>query len=103
MKTPNVGEYGIAYDVNVNYDLSAAAKVRMDIKRPDGTVIGGDAVVGLVDLVTESMGTFQAKKYCTYTFKDGDLNQVGDYIARVIYTDSTKRLIADPVGFSVNP
>ena len=103
MKTPNVGEYGIAYDVNVNYDLSAATKVQMDITRPDKTKIGGDAVVGLVDLVTQDMGTFPAKKYCTYVFKDGDLNQTGDYTARVVYTDSTKRLICDPVGFSVNP
>lgn len=102
MKNPNVGEYGIAYDVNVNYDLSAATSVQMVITRPDKTQITGAAVVGQVDLVTETMGTFAAKKYCTYTFKDGDLNQPGDYAARVIYTDSTKRLICDPVGFTVN-
>jgi len=103
MKNPNVGEYGIAYDVNVNYDLSAATSVQMDIARPDGSKLAGPAVVGLVDLVTQDMGTFAAKKYCTYTFKDGDLNQPGDYVARVIYTDSTKRLISDPIAFTVNP
>jgi len=100
---PNVGEYGIAYDVNTNYDMSAATSVVMDITRPDGSKIAAPAAVGLVDLATADMGTFAAKKYCTYVFKDGDLNQPGDYRVRVVYTDSTKRLIADPVAFTVNP
>lgn len=100
---PNVGEYGIALDINVNYDISAATSVEMRITRPDGSTISAPATVGLVDLVTAGMGTFTAKKYCTYLFQDGDLNQSGDYQVRVVYTDSTKRLIADPTVFTVNP
>jgi hypothetical protein len=102
MNNPNMGEYGIAYDVNTNYDMSAATSVQMAITRPDGTKITAPATVGMVDLVTPSMGTFAAKKYCTYVFQDGDLDQAGDYSARVIYTDASKRLISDPVGFTVN-
>lgn len=102
-KTINCGEYGIAYDLLLNYDLSPATSLQIVIDRPDGTQITGAPTVGLVDLVTEDQGTFPAKQYCTYVFKDGDLNQVGDYIARVIYTDGTKRLISDPTAFSVSP
>lgn len=100
--TINVGEYGVAYDLNVNYDLSAATTLQLAISRPDGTMITGVPVVGLVPLVTDQ-GTFAAKQYCTYVFKDGDLNQAGDYVARLTYTDATKRLISDPTAFTVSP
>jgi len=100
--TMNVGEFGIAFDLNVNYDLSAASSLQIAIVRPDGTTITGAPVTGQVPLVTDQ-GTFLAKQYCTYVFKDGDLNQVGDYTARLTYNDSTKRLISDPTSFSVSP
>jgi hypothetical protein len=103
MKNINVGEYGIAYDLNVNYDLSAATSLVLSITRPDGTKITGAPIAGLVPLVTEDEGTFAAKQYCTYLFKDGDLTLPGDYLVRLIYTDSTKRLISDPTAFTVNP
>ena len=102
-KTLNVGEYGAAYDLLVNYDLSAAMSLQLVITRPDGTKITGAPAVGLVDLVTEELGTFPAKQYCTYVYKDGDLNQAGDYVARLTYTDATKRLISDPTAFTVSP
>lgn len=101
--TMNAGEYGIAYDLNVNYDLSSATSLLMSFTRPDGTTFSGVPVMGAVDLVTNGLGTFLAHQYCTYTFVNGDLNQAGDYIARLTYTDSTKRLISDPTSFSVSP
>lgn len=99
----NVGEYGIAFNLNVNFDLSAATALQLAITRPDETKITGVPTVGQVQLVTDDMGTFAAKQYCTYLFKDGDLNVPGDYLVRLIYTDSTKRLISDPTSFSVHP
>lgn len=103
MKSPNVGEYGIAFDLNLNYDVSAATSLQMVITRPDGTKITGAPTVGLVDLATPDQGTFPARQYCTYLFAQGDLSQPGTYSARVTYTDSTKRLISPPVAFTVNP
>lgn len=101
--TMNVGEYGLALNLNVNYDISAATALQLAITRPDGTTITGTPTVGLVDLVTDDDGTYPAKKYCTYKFANGDLNQAGDYIARLTYTDATKRLISDPTSFTVSP
>lgn len=103
MKTPNVGEYGIAYDLNLNYDITAATSLQMVITRPDSTKITGVPSVGLVDLATPDQGTFSAKQYCTYLFQNGDLTVPGTYLARVTYTDSTKRLISDPTSFDVYP
>lgn len=101
--TINVGEYGVAYDLNVNYDISAATSLQLVITRPDGTKITGTPTVGQVALVTDGQGTFAAKQYCTYVFQVGDLSQAGDYVARLTYTDSTKRLVSDPTSFTVSP
>jgi hypothetical protein len=101
--TMNVGEYGLVFNLNVNFDISAATSLQLAITRPDGTAIAGVPTVGLVDLVTSDSGTFLAKQYCGYTFQNGDLNQTGDYLARLTYTDATKRLISDPTSFTVSP
>lgn len=97
----NVGEYGLAFNLNVNYDLSAATSLSIAITRPDGTVINGAPTAGAVDLVTP-LGMFLAHQYAVYVFANGDLNQAGNYSARLTYTDATKRLIAPPTGFTVN-
>lgn len=101
--TMNVGEYGLVFNLNVNFDIAAATSLQLVITRPDGTAINGTPTVGAVDLVTTDDGTYSAHKYCKYTFVAGDLNQAGDYLARLTYTDSTKRLISDPTSFSVSP
>lgn len=103
MKSPNVGEYGIAFDLNLNYDVSAATSLQMVITRPDGTTITGTPTVGQTDLVTDDMGTFASHKYCTYLFKTGDLNQVGTYQVRVTYIDASKLLKSPLVAFTVDP
>jgi hypothetical protein len=101
--TMNVGEYGLVLNLNVNFDISAATSLQLAITRPDNTTINAAPTVGLVDLVTTDSGTFLAKQYCSYTFAAGDLNQAGDYLTRVTYTDASKRLISDPTSFTVSP
>jgi hypothetical protein len=101
--TINVGEYGLALNLNVNYDISAATALQLAITRPDGTLVTGVPTVGLVDLVTGDDGTYPAKQYCTYKLVSGDLNQAGTYTTRLTYTDATKRLISDPTSFTVSP
>lgn len=100
--TMNVGEYGLVLNLNVNFDISAATSLQLAITRPDGTAINGTPTVGTVDLTTTDDGTYLAHKYCIYTFVAGDLSQAGDYIARLTYNDSTKRLISDPTSFTVS-
>lgn len=101
--TMNVGEYGLVFNLNVNFDISAATSLQLAITRPDNTTINGVPTVGAVDLLTNDDGTYLAHKYCTYTFVNGDLTQPGDYLARLTYTDGTKRLISDPTSFTVSP
>ena len=101
----NVGEYGISFNLNVNYDMSGFTSLSLDFTRPDGTTISranGVVTVPSSPLVTPD-GTFAANQYCTYAFQSGDINQEGTYSARLTYNDATKRLISDPVTFTINP
>lgn len=99
----NKNEYGIAFNLNVNFNLSAAISLSMEIIRPDNTIITGVPTVGAAPLVTE-FGTFLAQQYATYVFVSGDINQSGTYSARLTYNASgPTRLISDVVTFTVNP
>lgn len=99
----NVGEYGIAFNLGLNYDISAATSLSLAITRPDGSVTNGVPTAGAVDLVTP-LGTFLAHQYAVYVFAPGDLTVPGQYSARLTYTDANpKRLISPPVAFTVNP
>ena len=102
----NVGEYGLALNVNVNYTLTGFTTLTLDITRPLGTAIsrtGADVTAPAVPLVTGTdMGTFAANQYAKYTIKAGDLTEAGEYTVRLTYTDATKRLISDATSFTVN-
>lgn len=103
----NVGEYGIAYNLNVNYNISAFTSLSLVITRPSGTIItrvNGDVTVPGVPLVTGTdMGTFAANQYSRYLFQAGDLSEAGTYTARLTYNDASKRLISDAATFTVSP
>lgn len=101
----NVGEYGIAHNVNVGYDISGKTSLILSYARQDGTTftVNDPAVtVGTVPITTTS-GPFAANQYCVYVFKNGDLTVPGTYTVRLTYNDATKHLISDPVTFTVNP
>jgi hypothetical protein len=101
----NVGEYGIALNLNVNYDISAFTTLELDITRPDSTTItraNGPVTVGAVPLVTtDGGGTFAANQYASYLIQAGDLTAAGVYRVRLIYTDASKRLVSDVTSFEV--
>lgn len=101
----NVGEYGITFNFNQNFTISGFTGLSLAITRPDGTVltkVSPAVSVGSSPLVTPADGTYASGQYSTYTFVDGDLSLPGDYKARLTYTDASKRLIGEPVVFTVN-
>lgn len=102
----NVGEYGISFNFNVNFNIASFTSLSLDIVRPDGSTISranGPVTVGTVALVTTDSGTFAANQYAVYTFAAGDLTQAGTYTARLTYVDaSPKRLTSDVISFVVS-
>lgn len=101
----NVGEYGVALTIGVSYTITNFTALGVRIIRPDLTVIDratSFVTVGATPLVTE-FGTFAAGQYGVYLIQPGDLTMPGTYIARLTYTDASKRLVSDPAGFVVSP
>lgn len=101
----NVGEYGIAHNVNVGYDISGKTSLILNYTRQDGTTFnatGSDVTVGTAPISTTS-GPFAANQYCVYVFKAGDMTVPGTYTVRLTYNDATKHLVSDAVTFTVNP
>ena len=101
----NAGEYGIAHNLSVGYDMSGKTSLALNYVRPDKTtftVTDPNVTLGASPLIT-SAGTFAANQYVTYTFRAGDIPVPGAYTARLIYNDATKRLISDQVTFTINP
>lgn len=101
----NVGEYGIAFNLNVNYNISGFTALSLVIISPGGTITTrtqADVTVPATPLVTTDMGTFAANQYARYVFKIGDLAEAGEYTVRLTYTDASKRLISDSTSFTVN-
>lgn len=102
----NTGEYGISFNLNVNFNISGFTTLSLAFTKPDGTAMtktSPSVSVPAVPLVTTDLGTFAANQYCTYAFQVGDLSIDGTYSVRLTYTDATKRLVSDVATFTVNP
>lgn len=101
----NVNEYGVQFVFSTAFDMSSFTSISIDFVRPDGTtltVTNPSVTVPAFDLST-TLGTFLANKYASYVFQNGDVNQVGLWSARVVYTDATpQHLISDVGTFTVN-
>lgn len=100
----NAGEYGIVFNFGCGFDLSAKTGLTLTITRPDGTVLTiatGRLTISASPLVTP-LGTFAANTYAICTFANGDINQAGDYSARLTYDASGPvHLISDAAVFTV--
>lgn len=100
----NVGEYGIVYNLNVNFDISGFTSLSLTFTKPDlttFTVTNPLVSVGTVSIFT-SQGIFSPNQYATYKFALGDISLPGTYSARLTYVDASKRLISDANNFVVN-
>lgn len=101
----NVNEYGIAFHLNVNFDISGFTALSLVFTKPSGAILtktNGDVTVPASPLVTSDQGTFAANEYVKYTFVLGDISEAGTYSVRLTYTDASKRLISDVTTFTVS-
>lgn len=97
----NKNEYGIDFNLNVNFDLSANTSLSLEITKPNGATITVVPTVGTVLLATNQ---FAANQYSVYRFVQGDIDQAGTYSARLTYNAAgPTRLISDVATFTVNP
>ncbi len=102
--TVNEGEYGVACVFYTAYDMSAFTSLQIKFTKPDGEILLATATCPAVLIVT-ALGTFPANQYAQYYFVDGDLDQLGTWFARVIYTNTNAspdlHLISNSSSFKV--
>ena len=87
-QTINVGEYGKAIPFDVGEDISANTN-QLYLKKPDGTILKKDAVVGTTNLTTTDKGLFLANQYVTYTPVKTDFDVAGRWQTRVVSESTT--------------
>ena len=99
-----VNDYGVIYAQNTGFDLSAFTALSLVFTKPDGTtltVTNPSVAVGAVALTVKG-NIFPANEYITYTFANGDVTAAGNWMAQLVYTDSTPRVLhSAPATFYV--
>ncbi len=102
--TVNKDEYGVACVFNTAYDMSTFTTLQIQFTKPvSGDILLATATCPAVNAVT-ALGTFLANQYAQYFFVDGDLNELGVWYARVIYTKTGSpnvQLISNISSFEV--
>ncbi len=102
--TVNEGEYGVACVFYTAYDMSTFTTLQIQFTKPvSGDILLATATCPNVDVVT-ALGTFLANEYAQYFFVDGDLDELGVWYARVIYTKTGSpnlKLISNSSSFEV--
>ena len=96
------GEYGIQFNVGMNFDMSAQTSLSLKFTRPDGTTLTVAPTLGAVPLITP-LNLFAANTYATYVIAANDLPVDGGYQMRLTYVDAYKRLVSPVINFAVSP
>lgn len=101
----NVNEYGVDFLMSTSYDMSGFTSLSLEFTKPDDTtlVVTDPAVSVPASPVATTAGTFAANQYISYTFQIGDVDQTGEWSARLTYVDGSKRLISEIALFTVDP
>lgn len=98
-----VGEYGVIFQMGVSFNMSAFTSLSLTFTKPDLTTLTVIPSLGVVQISTPE-GIFSANTYVTYTFLNGQVNQIGDWTVRLTYMDATPAKLISTIGsFIVSP
>ena len=102
----NVNESGIAICFSTGFNMAGFDTISIEFTKPDGTTLTVDnpSVTVPGTPIETTAGLFNANEYAQYVTQPGDINQVGEWSARVYYTDSSPLdLISDVGTFEIYP
>lgn len=101
-----VGEWGVVFLFSTGFNMQNSTLLSLKFTKPDGTALTVTNLTGVTvgtSPITTTLGVFAANQYVQYTFKNGDVNQAGTWVAQLTYQDATpQNLISDPSSFTVN-
>lgn len=100
----NVGEYGVLFEINVNFDIGAATSLTLNFTKPDNTTLSVSTpnVTPGATTISTPFGQFLANQYAVYRFVQGNVDQAGVWKVRLVYNDATQHLISDVATFSIS-
>lgn len=102
----NVNEYGVQFQFGTGFDLTSYSSLSIKFTKPDLTtltVTSPSVTVGNTTISTTE-GIFSAGTYALYTFVNGNVDQAGEWTARLTYTDANPRLLTSTiVNFTIYP
>lgn len=101
-----VGEWGVVFLFSTGFNMQNETSLSLKFTKPDGTTMTETNATGVsvgTTNITTTLGIFPAYEYVQYTFKNGDVNQAGTWVAQLTYQDATpQNLISDPAQFVVS-
>jgi hypothetical protein len=109
------GSIGVPLRIATGFDMSGSTSLKMDITKPDGTVLtktsgAGEVSAPAVALVNDpDLGSVDASKYLEYTNTVDDYDTIGletdanPWKVCGQYVDATQTLPVSPVPFTVLP
>lgn len=97
----NRGEWGIAFQLGVGFDISGFSTLSLVFHKPSGTTL----TVTFPDVTAPLVAGEEAPagEYFEYITKDGDIDEEGTWTVCGIYVDGLKRLVSDHSSFLVTP
>lgn len=96
----NQGEWGVAFAFSTAFNMSGYTAISIDFVKPDKTTltVSNPSVTVPGTNLSTTLGTFLANQYAYYVFQPGDVDQAGEWAARVVYTDGTPQHLISDVG-----
>jgi len=99
----NVNEWGARLFVYAGFDLSGASGLVLELIRPDTSIISVRPSLQTAGTTTSGGESWGGNQYVLYVTEQGDLDQVGTWGARIIYSDAVQSIPTDIGSFNVGP
>ena len=107
-KVMKIGETGVTFRVNANFDMSSNTELTIVFVKPDNTKVtkvkSDGVTLGASDVVDDDLGTLTANEYMEYETED-IFDIAGTWRVYGIYTDTAEEpddyFIGDTSSFEV--
>ena len=96
-----VDNYGMDLVMGVGFDMSSNTSLTFRFLKPDlTTVVEKTGILGTIE-VTTTEGVFAANTWASYTFVDGDLDQIGTWTVELVYEAASTKITSVAKTFDV--
>jgi hypothetical protein len=91
----NVNNWGVIFYFGTDFDLSSNSSLTLTFTKPNGATLV--VTSPQVYIRNAQQGPFAPNTYAIYTFQEGDVDQAGEWSARLTYDATGQQLTSDLV------